>query len=64
MNIQLTVPTITCDTCINNVLKAIYKVDDNVHVGVNFEDKKFSIDSELSREAFIEAITAAGHEVA
>jgi copper chaperone len=62
--LELTVPSIVCDRCVQAVTQAIQGVDAQAQVQVNLETKQVSIKTIVEREVLKAAIDEAGHEVA
>jgi copper chaperone len=64
MSIQLKVPTITCQGCVDTITKVIKTEESGATVDVNLEEKLVTVDAEMSTESIKQLITASGHEVA
>lgn len=62
--LELTVPSIVCDRCVQAVTQAIQGIDAQAEVRINLETKQVSITTIVDLEALKAAIDAAGHEVA
>jgi len=62
--LELTVPSIVCDRCVQAVTQAIQGIDAQAEVLINLETKQVSITTIVDLEALKAAIDAAGHEVA
>lgn len=58
----ITVPTISCDACVNTLTKAIKNLDADATVTGDAEAKTLSIDSTASEADIKAAIVGAGHE--
>ncbi|MGB3402943.1 MAG: heavy-metal-associated domain-containing protein [Microcoleaceae cyanobacterium] len=64
MSIQLKVPTITCQGCVDTITNVIKTEDSDATVDVNMDDKMVTVDASMSKESIKQLITASGHEVA
>ncbi len=62
--LELTVPSIVCDRCVQAVTQAIQGIDAQAEVRINLQTKQVSIKTIVDLEALKAAIDAAGHEVA
>ena len=62
--LDLQVPSIVCDRCVQAVTQAIQGIDAQAQVQVNLETKTVSIHTIAGVEALKTAIEDAGHEVA
>ena len=62
--LELTVPSIVCDRCVQAVTQAIQGIDAQAEVQINLQTKQVSIKTIVELEALKAAIDAAGHEVA
>lgn len=63
MKLELTVPSMVCEGCIDTVKKAISKKDETAAVSIDLETKKVAVETNCSTTDIKEAITAAGHTV-
>jgi copper chaperone len=64
MAIQLTVPTIACESCAAAVTQAIQHQEPNALVTIAVATKLVTVETTASEEEIKTAITKAGHEVA
>ena len=62
--IELTVPSMVCEGCVDTVKSAIAKKDSSATVSIDLETKKVAVETDCPAEDIKEAITAAGHTVA
>ena len=62
--LDLQVPSIVCDRCVQAVTQAIQGVDAQAQVQINLETKQVSIKTIVEIEVLKAAIDEAGHEVA
>ncbi|MEM9137733.1 MAG: cation transporter [Cyanobacteria bacterium P01_F01_bin.42] len=60
----ITVPTISCDACVNTLTKAIQKLDADAVVTGDAAAKTLSIQSSVSEADIKAAIVNVGHEYA
>lgn len=63
MTVNLTVPSIVCEKCVQAVTKAIQGVDAQANVSVDLDTKHVTIETSASVAALTAAIDEAGHEV-
>ncbi|WP_017303687.1 heavy-metal-associated domain-containing protein [Spirulina subsalsa] len=64
MNVQLTVPGMMCDGCVNSITSEIKTHDPNAKVEANLDRKLLTIETAKMAEPELKAIiTAAGYEV-
>lgn len=63
MALELKVPSIVCQGCVDTVTKAIKTVDSDAGVNVDLETKAVSVESQVSEESIKQAIVATGHTV-
>lgn len=63
MQLELTVPSMVCDGCVDSVKKAIAKQDSDAKVEVNLETKKVVVETDASATAIKDSITEIGHTV-
>ncbi|MGB3532635.1 MAG: heavy-metal-associated domain-containing protein [Microcoleaceae cyanobacterium] len=64
MSIQLKVPSIVCQGCVDTITNVIKTEDSKANVDVSLEEKLVTVDASMSKESVKQLITAAGHEVA
>ena len=64
MSIQLKVPSMVCQGCVDTITKVIKTEASDATVNVDLEEKLVTVDANLSKESIKQLITAAGHEVA
>ena len=62
--IELTVPSIVCEGCVDTVKSAIAEKDGSATVSIDLETKKVAVETDCPTTDIKEAITAAGHTVA
>jgi copper chaperone len=58
---QFTIPKMSCGGCLNNITKAINKLDANAKVEADFPSKTLKVETDLTEMEAIEAITGAGY---
>lgn len=63
MSLQLKVPSMVCEGCVETVTKAIKTHDSEATVNVSLADKLVTVDTSLSKESIKQAITDVGHTV-
>ena len=63
MTINLKVPSIVCDGCIDTIKQAIATHEPKAKVEANLDTKQVEVDTEASEESIKQIITAAGHTV-
>ncbi len=63
MSVQLKVPSIVCQGCIDTITNVIKTEDSDATVDANLEDKMVTVDASMSEESIKQLITAAGHKV-
>lgn len=61
--LELKVPSMVCDGCVETVTKAIKTHEPNAKVDIDLDSKKVSVDTKASEESIKQVITAAGHTV-
>lgn len=61
--LELKVPSMVCDGCIDTITKAIKTHEPNAEVNIDLDSKKVTVDTKASEESIKQVITAAGHEV-
>jgi copper chaperone len=61
---NITVPTIACEGCIDTIIKAIHKLDATAVVNGDVASKRLSIQTQANDAEIKAAITKAGHEYA
>lgn len=64
MSTTLSVPSIKCEGCADNIKKEIKGHDETATVNIDVDTKTVKVDSGLSEDAIRQAIAAAGHTVA
>ncbi|MGE5656863.1 MAG: heavy-metal-associated domain-containing protein [Actinomycetota bacterium] len=64
MALQLKVPTIVCNGCVDTITKAIKTVEDEAKVNVDLAAKTVTVEAQASEESIKQAIVATGHTVA
>jgi copper chaperone len=63
MSLNLSVPSIGCNSCIETITKAIQAVDTSAIIEGNTAAKTINITSQLSEEKIRQLIELAGHQV-
>ncbi|MGF1494999.1 MAG: heavy-metal-associated domain-containing protein [Microcoleaceae cyanobacterium] len=63
MTIQLKVPSMVCDGCVDTVTKAVQSIDAVEKVNVDLGTKQVTIEGQPNEDQVKQAITAAGHTV-
>ncbi|WP_017715319.1 heavy-metal-associated domain-containing protein [Kamptonema formosum] len=63
MALELKVPSMVCQGCVDTVTKAIKTVDSDAGVNVDLDQKTVSVESQVSEESIKQAIVATGHTV-
>ena len=63
MTINLKVPSMVCEGCIDTVKQAIKTHEPKASVDINLDTKQVAVDTEASEESIRQIITAAGHTV-
>ncbi|MGK7935573.1 MAG: heavy-metal-associated domain-containing protein [Xenococcaceae cyanobacterium] len=63
MMIELKVPSMVCEGCVETVTKAIKTQEPNAKVNIDLDSKKVTVDTQASVESIKQVITATGHEV-
>ena len=63
MTINLKVPSMVCDGCVNTVKEAIVTHEPEAKVDINLDTKQVTVDTEASEASIKQIITAAGHTV-
>jgi copper chaperone len=64
MKLELKVPSVVCNGCIDTVTKAIVNLDPNATVTGDLASKTFSVETQASETAIKEAIVQTGHTLA
>ena len=63
MALELKVPSMVCNGCVETVSKAIKTVESDAEVDINLETKMVKVDAKASPESIKQAITATGHTI-
>lgn len=63
MTVELKVPSIVCEGCVETITKELKKNLPEAQVKVDMETKIVSVDTKASEAALKEIITATGHTV-
>ena len=63
MTINLKVPSIVCDGCIDTIKGAIATHEPKAKVDIDLDTKQVTVDTEASEASIKQIITAAGHTV-
>ena len=58
---QFTIPNMSCGGCLNNITKAIYKVDEAAKVEADFPSKNLKVETDLTEMEAIEVLKGAGY---
>jgi copper chaperone len=58
---QFTVPKMSCGGCLSNIIKALSKLDPNVKTHADFPTRTLEIESGLTEDKVVEAMTNAGY---
>ncbi len=61
--LELKVPSMVCEGCVDAVTKAIKTHEPNAKVNIDLDSKKVTVDTEASKESIEQVIVALGHEV-
>ncbi|MDJ0634508.1 MAG: heavy-metal-associated domain-containing protein [Xenococcaceae cyanobacterium MO_188.B29] len=61
--IELKVPSMVCDGCVETITKAIKTHEPDAEVNIELDSKKVTVDTQASVESIKQIITAVGHEV-
>ena len=64
MNLTISVPSIGCSSCIENITRAIQAVDASAEVNGDAATKSLDIESQLTEVKIRELIEIAGHKAA
>lgn len=63
MKIELKVPSMVCEGCVETVKDAITTHEPNAKVKIDLDTKEVMVDTEASKESIKQVITAVGHTV-
>lgn len=63
MSLEMKVPSMVCNGCVDTVTKAIKSLDSEAVVEIDLPTKMVKVDGKPSEESIKEAITSAGHTV-
>ena len=61
---EISVPSIACDVCVQTLTKGIVKADPGANVKGNAETKMLKIDTQLTESEVKSIITKLGHDLA
>ena len=61
--IELKVPSMVCEGCVETLTKAIKTHEPNAKVNIDLDSKQVTVDTQASVESIKQVITATGHEV-
>ena len=61
--IELKVPSMVCEGCVETLTKAIKTHEPNATVNIDLDSKQVNIDTQASVESIKQIIVATGHEV-
>ena len=61
--LELKVPSMVCEGCVDAVTKAIKTHEPDAKVNIDLDSKKVTVDTEASEESIKQVIVALGHEV-
>jgi copper chaperone len=59
--IEMKVPDMTCNHCVDTIRKAVEGVDDSARCEVDLDSKSVSVESGLPPSDFVEALEEAGY---
>ncbi|NER34684.1 MAG: heavy-metal-associated domain-containing protein [Oscillatoria sp. SIO1A7] len=63
MTIELKVPSMVCEGCVETVAESLQKVDSGAEVNIDLETKVVKVETEASADSLKQAIAAVGHTV-
>lgn len=63
MSVQLKVPSMVCQGCVDTITKVIKTEDSDAKVDVKLEEKLVTVDASMSEESIKQLITSVGHTV-
>ena len=63
MKLELSVPTMVCQVCADNITKVIAGIDQEAKTVIQLESKQIIIDTQKSLSEVKNAIVEIGHEV-
>jgi copper chaperone len=63
MTIELKVPSMVCEGCVETITKAIATHEPEAKVNIDLATKKVIVDTQASEESIKQIIVATGHEV-
>ena len=63
MTINLKVPSMVCNGCVDTVKEAINTHEPKAKVDINLDTKQVTVETEASEESIKQIIKAAGHTV-
>ncbi|MEB3279531.1 MAG: heavy-metal-associated domain-containing protein [Lyngbya sp.] len=63
MSLELKVPSMVCDGCVDTVTKAIKGLDSDAKVDIDLSTKMVKVDGKPSEDSIKEAISSVGHTV-
>ncbi|MDY7020673.1 MAG: heavy-metal-associated domain-containing protein [Cyanobacteriota bacterium] len=63
MSLELKVPSMVCDGCVETVTKAIKGLDSDANVEIDLSTKMVKVDGKPSEDSVKQAISEAGHTV-
>ena len=63
MTINLKVPSMVCDGCVDTVKEAIVTHEPEAKVDINLDTKQVTVETEASEASIKQIIMAAGHTV-
>ncbi len=63
MSLELKVPSMVCNGCVDTVTKAIKGLDSDAKVEIDLSTKMVKVDGKPTDDSIKEAITSAGHTV-
>ncbi|BAU64550.1 Heavy metal transport/detoxification protein [Stanieria sp. NIES-3757] len=64
MTMELKVPSMVCEGCVDTVNKAILTHEPEAEVNIDLATKKVTVNTQASEESIKQIIVATGHEVA
>jgi copper chaperone len=63
MALELKVPSMVCNGCVETVTKAIKTVESEAEVEIDLETKMVKVEAKSAPESIKQAITATGHTI-
>jgi copper chaperone len=63
MSLEMKVPSMVCNGCVDTVTKAIKGLDSDAKVEIDLASKTVKVDGKPSEDSIKQAITSVGHTV-